>query len=68
MTSDTIADDIRQFLLAGGCIAKIKTGVSGIDEPVQMTQKQVRDQTKKRFRKCQIELCVPKQYGENREL
>ena len=59
MTSEELNADVRRFLrIQGNRIHKIKTGVSGLTEPVRLTQKQVRDKTKRHFRKGQIAQCV----------
>jgi len=57
MTSEDIDADTRRFLRGkGNRIHKIKTGVSGLVEgPGRLTQKQVRDKTKRNFRKSQVE-------------
>ena len=58
MTSEDIDADTRRFLRGkGNRIKKIKIGVSGLVEPVRLTQKQVRERSKRHFRKGQIAQC-----------
>jgi len=58
MTHEEISADTRRFLrIRGNRIHKIKTGVSGLVEPVRLTQKQVRERSKRHFRKGQVEQC-----------
>ena len=58
MTSEDIDADTRRFLrIRGNRIKKIKIGVSGLTEPVRLTQKQVRERSKRHFRKGQIAQC-----------
>ena len=59
MTSDTIADDVRQFLLAGGRIVAVDRGASGVFQlRGKRTQKEVRNETKNGSRRGQVESCV----------
>ena len=57
MTSDTIADDIRQFLLAGGSITKIKAGASSL--PPEINGGETRAQQRARIKRtCRhMEVC-----------
>jgi hypothetical protein len=58
MTHEELSADVRRFLrIRGNRIKKIKIGVSGLVEPVRLTQKQVRERSKRHFRKGQIAQC-----------
>ena len=58
MTSEDIDADTRRFLRGkGNRVNKIPIGVSGLVEPVRLTQKQVRERSKRHFRKGQIAQC-----------
>ena len=59
MNSEDIANATRQFLLAGGCIAIVESGVSGVFQlGGKRTQKEVRDETKNGSRRGQVESCI----------
>ena len=58
MTHEDIDADTRRFLRGkGNRVNKIPIGVSGLVEPVRLTQKQVRERSKRHFRKGQIAQC-----------
>ena len=59
MTSEDIDADVRRFLRQkGNRVNKIPIGVSGLVEgPGRLTQKQVRERSKRHFRKGQIAQC-----------
>jgi hypothetical protein len=58
VTSEDIDADTRRFLRGkGNRVNKIPIGVSGLVEPVRLTQKQVRERSKRHFRKGQIAQC-----------
>ena len=59
MTSEEVTADVRRFLrVKGNCMQKIETGVSGLPAyKGKLTQAQVRDRSKRHFRKGQIDSC-----------
>ena len=58
MTSEDIDADTRRFLRGkGNRVNKIPIGVSGLVEHVRLTQKQVRERSKRHFRQGQIAQC-----------
>ena len=58
MNSAEIAVLTQEFIESGKSINQIETGVSGLPtDKGKLTQKQVRDRSKRHFRKGQIDSC-----------